>query len=351
MKKQKDEESNIELADLIRYQEKTRREFDFSKNEKDMTEEEVAKKVVFDTLEKAIEDSIGKDKKDEIYKLMDDKFDSEKLQEDYLKIINLGQQIQSSTILQSLYLISHFDRSEDNTFYITINSIVENIILNKNTNKHDRVSAAGKLLDLIDKYESKVTSDFIKHEEIIKSLLDSLSKKNKELNFEKYSNKEGLSSFKTMKKDLGDWIEITRKLLLGRKKGFEALKADLNKERFLPEMVRQNNGDIEARGSAAELEMYGETMLELTKEFDEIEQELSDKQYGMAESLFGSPSEYMDILKDKEGSGCEDVIEGGSKGRWVIVGILSVIALSGGIWTAIGVFVLGFIILSIINSK
>jgi len=36
--------------------------------------------------------------------------------------------------------------------------------------------------------------------------------------------------------------------------------------------------------------------------------------------------------------------------KWIIVIILSIIALSGGIWTAIGVFILGSIIISIINS-
>jgi|GEM_PF-3651433 len=36
--------------------------------------------------------------------------------------------------------------------------------------------------------------------------------------------------------------------------------------------------------------------------------------------------------------------------KWIIVIILSIVALSWGIWTAIGVFILGSIIIGIINS-
>lgn len=36
--------------------------------------------------------------------------------------------------------------------------------------------------------------------------------------------------------------------------------------------------------------------------------------------------------------------------KWIIVIALSIIALSGGIWTAIGVFILGCIIIGVLNN-
>ncbi len=36
--------------------------------------------------------------------------------------------------------------------------------------------------------------------------------------------------------------------------------------------------------------------------------------------------------------------------KWITVIILSIIALSGGVWTAIGVFILGSIIIGIISN-
>lgn len=43
--------------------------------------------------------------------------------------------------------------------------------------------------------------------------------------------------------------------------------------------------------------------------------------------------------------------KGISKWKWVIVIILSIIALSGSVWTAIGVFILGTIIINLISKN
>ena len=53
-------------------------------------------------------------------------------------------------------------------------------------------------------------------------------------------------------------------------------------------------------------------------------------------------TQFKNVLKD---------IKRKPKWKWIIVIVLSIIALSGSVWTAIGVFILGIIIINLISKN
>lgn len=83
------------------------------------------------------------------------------------------------------------------------------------------------------------------------------------------------------------------------------------------------------------------------------------KYVGISNGEFASSGklvEYLEKLLDKEDIFVAKKEEGKTPNnslnnmKWIIVAVLSIIALSGGIWTAIGVFILGTIVINIIKK-
>ena len=104
---------------------------------------------------------------------------------------------------------------------------------------------------------------------------------------------------------------------------------------------------------------YGKKFEYAEKFNDFLFKEDSPKYVGISEYEFKTSIElleYIEKLLDKKETttakkeGNQNLNKTGNKIKWAIVIVLSIIALSGGIWTAIGVFVLGTIIINTLSN-
>jgi len=151
----------------------------------------------------------------------------------------------------------------------------------------------------------------------------------------------------------GKKMVLTASNLLSRGKAISAVEEDLDIDEMLPKYVIQNQGDVTKNLSGMEMHTKGQRMVKLISEANEKEKELEEKRSKLSEQLFGKAESYLDIPKETK-KGEEPVAlkatgEMSTKTKWFIVLGLSIVALSWGIWTAIGVFILGSIIIGILK--
>ena len=83
-----------------------------------------------------------------------------------------------------------------------------------------------------------------------------------------------------------------------------------------------------------------------TKEIEEARKEYSSYLFGSSENHSGTEIE-QELLQPET----VEVPKKSNSGKWVVISILTIIALSGGVWTAIGVFLLAVIIIQVFNSN
>lgn len=126
---------------------------------------------------------------------------------------------------------------------------------------------------------------------------------------------------------------------------YESEKKDANEYYDLPEEKRKGTD-------------YGRKLEYIEKLNEDLFKENSSKYVGILEYEFrhsGELVEYIEkVLENKHISstkkgGVETKNNTGQKMKWAIVIILSIIALSWGVWTAIGIFLLGAIIISVLS--
>ena len=94
----------------------------------------------------------------------------------------------------------------------------------------------------------------------------------------------------------------------------------------------------------------------LINKADEDEKKIGEKRNPLSESLLGKQDEYIKFSEEDSGDTQTQNNQAtaggmGTKTKWFIVIVLSIVALSWGIWTAIGVFVLGVIMINVLSSK
>lgn len=104
---------------------------------------------------------------------------------------------------------------------------------------------------------------------------------------------------------------------------------------------------------------YGKKFEYAEKFNDSLFKEDSPKYIGISEYELRNSTDLLNYIEkllenkisstNKEGS-FADTKDGGNRTKWITVIILSIIALSWGVWTAIGVFILGSIIINIMSK-
>lgn len=126
----------------------------------------------------------------------------------------------------------------------------------------------------------------------------------------------------------------------------EAERKEMNEYYDLPEEKREKTG-------------YAKKLEYIEKFNDSLFTESSSKYVGIQKYEFSSSDELIEyiekVLDNKHITkvnkvGAVHKKDTSSKIKWTIVIVLSIIALSWGIWTAIGVFILGVIIISILSK-
>lgn len=350
--KQKDNDS-ISISDAVTWQDNLKKEIDFDKSDSELTPEEVVKKALYLAMDKEIEKSLGPEMKKDIDEKRAKMETLSKFQNNLTKLVEVGKEIEKNFIWQGAYLINHFDKSKENHFKVVIDGMTTDTVnANKPMSNAERVEFAQKILEIIKVYRGKVLNELQAKHEILSALIPSLEKTLDQTDFDLFAKEVGdKESAYSMKARFTEWLDLSKQLIKNRKKAIDAVEEDLEIEEILPKYIIQNNGDITKNISAMEMKTRGERMVRLVSEADTAEKEIEGKRSKISEGLFGKAETYMEFPKEDEakekpasGSGM------GTKTKWFIVITLSIIALSWGIWTAIGVFVLGVIIINILSK-
>lgn len=344
---------NISIQDAIIFRNDLKKDIDFDKSDDELTPEEFVKKSLYSVLGKTIEDHVGIDVKNNIEKLGEQSDFASEVQNKFFKLSELGKEIEKNLTLELSYLTVYFDNTTENYFKTTVNNITDNILKNKSLDNEERVVLAKKILEIINIYREKVYKELKAKDGITTALLPGFEKVLNEIDFKRYKTEFG-DTLDNWAIDCSRWLSLTKELRDYRNMAVEAVKLNLEIEEILPNLIISNNGDISVTTSGMEMNVKGERMVKLINESSDKETEINKEREEISERLFGKPEDYMDFLKQEEK---EKVNETGAttkksnKTKWIVVIALSIIALSWGIWTAIGVFILGSIIISIIGKS
>ena len=345
-------EDNIEIEDIIAHLQNTKKDIDFNKLDEESTSEEIAKKTVWLAMDKLVAETLGGDTKkkiDEIYEKSDYLL---MVKENLNRLAQIGKEIEKNMLLQKTYLGVFFENEPENNFKVVVNKMTDEILKNDSLTNDERLSMANKILQIIDSYRDKVMTELVAKQEIINALIPTFENKIKEINFEKYEEEVDQNLFEIHTNAL-KWLKLTKELLPYRDKAVEAVKENLEMEEILPSAIVEYEGDISVKLKNNDMFTKSERVLKLTSEADEAENRISPDRVEVSQLLFGKEEDYMDFLKTDETEEESETNQTASRNKtikWAIVIILSIIALSGGIWTAIGVFVLGIIIINVIKK-
>lgn len=355
-KSQKDDGGSISIADAIKLQDNLKKEVDFDKPDNELTPEEFAKKAIYLALDEQIEKSLGTDTKRDIDEKRSQMAALSKFQTHLNKLVELGKEIEKNFTWQGAYLINHFDKGKDNHFKVVVDGMTTDVVnKDKQMSDAERVEFAKKILEIIKVYRDKVANELNAKHEIISALIPSLEQTFNQTEWDLFGKEVGnQESADTMKSQFAEWLSLSKELLKSRKKATEAVAEDLEIEELLPNYVIQNEGDISKNLSAVEIKTKGERMVRLINEADTAEKEIEGKRSPLSEQLFGKPETYMDFGKTDDSQQSKPETKSGGMGlktKWFIVIALSIVALSWGIWTAIGVFVLGVIMIGVLKNN
>lgn len=352
-KTQSKDNDSISISDAVTWQDNLKKEIDFDKPDSELTPEEVVKKALYFAMDKELEKSLGSETKKDIDEKRAKMEALSKFQNNLTKLVEVGKEVEKNFIWQGAYLINHFDKSKENHFKVVVDGMTSDVVnASKPMSNDERVQFAQKILEIIKAYRGKVSNELQAKHEILLALIPSLEKTLNQTDFdlfgEEVENKENADA---MKAQFLEWLNLSKELIKNRKKAIEAVEEDLEIEEILPKFVIQNNGDITKNVSAMELKTRGERMIRLVSQADAAEKEIEEKRSKISEELFGKAETYMEFPKENETKEKPISSSGmGTKTKWFIVIALSVIALSWGIWTAIGVFILGVIIISVLSK-
>lgn len=351
MEEKQKEKNEISIENAVKMLDNLKEEIDFNKPDSELTPEEAVKKTIYTTLDKEVEKGLGKEKKKEIDEMRNKRDYLSKFGTSLKKLIEIGKEIEKNFLWQGAYLINHFNRSKENHFKLVVNGMSEDVI-KKPMSDLERVGLSKKILEIIRVYREKVTNELTAKQEIISALVPAAEKVFNDTDFDSFNTENDKKSAEDMKSKFRDWITLSKELSINRKKAVEAVGYDLDMDEMVPQGIIKNGGDITKNFSGVEMKMKGDKMIKLITESDKVEKEITEKRDKLAEGLFGKPETYMDFPKEKGVTApVQAVKKGGNKMKWIIVIALTVVALYWGIWTAIGVFVLGIIIISILSGN
>lgn len=296
-----DNGDQISIEDLVHWQDSLKKDIDLSKPDSEMTPEELAKKAIYLSVDKVVEESLGKETKQELDEKRKKVELLGKFRDNLHKLTELGREIEKNLIWQGAYLINHFDKSENNVFRVAVDKTTTDIVDAKNNmTASERIEYAKKIIEFIKKYREKFVGEMTSKQEIISAILLSLDKTLKETNFKIYAEVGDVSEADKMQSQFSEWLSLTNKLLEYRSKAIEAVKEHLDMDDLLPKYVIQNNGDISKNLSGIELKTKGERMVKLINEADEKEKEIEEKRSKLSEELFGKPEDYIEPVKNDD---------------------------------------------------
>ena len=352
-------ENLLSITQVVELQDSLKKDTDFNKPEEELTPSQRANKAIYLALDQSLKEVMGNDQKDDLDRLRDELSAAAKLKKDFTELLYLGKEIEKSFVFQEAYLVNHFDRSSENIYKGQINAATDHVVdASSGMTDEQRVDEANSVLSFIDSYEGKVVTEITGKQEVLSALLPRFEKKFTDTDFELFEKEveDGVFGEKSQAK-FEYWLGLSKELLEVRAKAIEAVQLDLEMDRIVPKHVVNSRGDLSQNVSSSQLLLIGERMLKLASDADKEERSIAANKPRVAEELFGELESYLDIPSNgsssntlTEGSHTPDVVKSSMTGKWLVVIVLTIIALSGGIWTAIGVFLLGSIVINIVKS-
>lgn len=298
---EKKDAGSISITDAVRWQDSLKKDVDFSKSEDELTPEERVKKIMYFAMDETIENSVGKDVKNELDEKRAKMEALSLFQSNLNKIIELGKEIEKNFLWQFAYITNHFDQSPENSFKVVIDGMTNDIVNKKDMSNTERVEFSKKILEIINVYRGKVIKELRTKQEVISALLPAVEKAFTETDFDIYGEEVGdKETAMRMKSQFQEWIKLSKELLVYRGKAIYSVEEKLDIDEILPNHVIVNDGDVSKNLSGIEMSTKGERMVKLINEANDAEKDIGEKRSKLAEDLFGKPEEYMDFPKEEK---------------------------------------------------
>lgn len=290
------EEKVISLHELIAMQDNLKKDIDFEKTDKELSQTELVKKTLYRTIDKTVEKTIGKKAKKNLDSLREMKEEITIVSKRLDKLLALGIEIERNFILQEAYLINHFKTDENNYCFLTIRKLNDEL-LNKDKSPKERVLKAQQILKIIEIYESKIVINLTRKQEIIIALLNTFENYlERKPNFDLINDAiENISEFQSRESLFRKWCTLSKRILKNREKALEAVQEDLEIYQIIPKQIIENQGNFEEDFPPSLPKDKVERMIKLAKESYEAQKEIEEERTEISLELFGSPSDYMNI--------------------------------------------------------
>jgi hypothetical protein len=329
------------------------------KPDNELTSDEAIWKVLYSSVQETLEEKMDSKDKANLDHLQDEMESLSELSETAVKIIPLGKEIETELFMQRTALMVYFDQGPDNEYKAVIDGITTDLVSPDKWSPSERVEKAETVLkiinahreflykkQLVERHEA-IRVKLRKFEEIYKNLTSAISR---------YPNVVHDQSFHELINTTKEWLKLTKDLYTSRTSAVSAVKNRIEVDEFIPKLVVAKNGDI--GGKVENTDSFAEQMIASVILFNKAHEEedaLAEKRNPLSEELFGKLDDYIkfednSIAKEDLKSTGQTSARSSSKTEWFIVTVLSIVALSWGVWTAIGVFILGTIIINTLTT-
>ena len=159
----KKKEATMSISDLVVMQDDLKKKIDFTIPDEDLTDEMRVNKILYTTIDKTIEDSLWKEKKQNIDNARKQLEDMQKFKNIIEEISQLWKEIEKNFVYQNAYLVNHFDKSEENKYKLVVDHLTTELANSESKLSHwEAIEKANKILEFIDFYREKVVKELTK---------------------------------------------------------------------------------------------------------------------------------------------------------------------------------------------
>lgn len=328
------------------------------KNDSELTPDEAIWKIFYNSIEKILVEKMGPDEKANLDSLQQEMDFLTELSDFSSKILSLGQEIETEIIMQRAALTVYFDKSAENNYKTVVDGVTTDLVNPDKWSPSERINKAQIVLKIINANRDHLyKKQLVERQETIRLKLNEFEKNCNSIDLIISKNPNILKdpSLHKLHNTSKEWLQLTKNLYTSRSYAISAVKNSLESDEFLPKLILEKNGDISGTISTNNtLFEQMSAVIVLVNKASEEENELSPKRDAFSEELFGKTESYLNLPEEESiesiPSKKQDISSLNTKTKWLIVVALTIVALSWGIWTAIGVFILGIIIIGILNK-
>lgn len=330
------------------------------KNDAELTPDEAMWKLLYSSIEKTLIEKMNPDEKANLDHLQEEMDSLGELSDSASKIMPLGQEIETEIVMQRAALTVYFDKGPENEYKMVVDGITTDLVNPDKWSPSERIEKAETVLKIINaNREYLYKKQLVERHETIHRKLRDFEKIYRDIDSAIAKNPNVLQdpSLHKLLNTTKEWLRLTKDLYAGRTGAISAVKNSIEVDEFLPKLVLEKNGDVggTVENTAPFVEQMAASAVLINKA-SEVENEITQKRDPLSEELFGKAESYINFPKENTSENASEKIQEtksgmGTKTKWFIVIALSIVALSWGIWTAIGVFILGTIMINVLSGK